>query len=400
MNDDRSTHILKHKNLNVAHLWMEKGNVLDITELPEKEHLPFRFEEDKEKNIRLLNNWLGNRGIPFSREDYDEIMEKYNVKTSKELTVLANGLNLTDHYWICEKNFNRHWEEGNFHDNKFSSRIGQILPELAEKYEEFANPDLSSNGRLKKFWVIDGERRVLCKDGSGDLKQEPFNECIASKMAEKLGIDAVNYKLTNLNEKIYCSCDCMIDSNIELVSAFNVFLEKEKGMQKGKYYDYIEICEGKGIKNAKENIDKMIILDYLIRNTDRNPGNYGILRNSENLEWVKTAPVFDCGNSFWYNAQAIKYIDGNTKSECRSFLGENEKNIKLVDDTKWFDKKLLNDMPKIMNNFFRNNKNMDAERINKIISEYDKRLLNLEISLNNRQSLENKKPLHRRGISR
>jgi hypothetical protein len=381
---DRSTHILKHKNIIVAHLWLENGNVLDITELPEKDHLPFKYVNDKEKNVRILNNWLGSRGIPFSREDYDEIMEKYNVKNSKELTILANGLNLTDHYWICEKDYNRSWEEVNFHENKFSTRIGQILPELAEKYEEFANPDLSSNGRLKKFWIIDGERRLLCKEGSGDLKQEPFNECIASNIAEKLGIDSVCYKLININDNIYCSCECMVDANVELVSAFNVFLEKEKEMQKGKYYDYIEICESKGIKNAREEVDKMIVLDYIIRNTDRNPGNYGIIRNSETLDWIKTAPVFDSGNSFWYNAQAIKYIDGSTKSDCRSFTGKNEENIKLTGDTKWFDKKSLNDVPKIMFNLFKSNKHMDEERINKIISEYGKRLNNLEIALNNK----------------
>jgi hypothetical protein len=51
-----------------------------------------------------LNSWIEHRGIPFNREDFDTVMEEFNIGSSKELTVLSYGLNLTDHYWLCEKN--------------------------------------------------------------------------------------------------------------------------------------------------------------------------------------------------------------------------------------------------------------------------------------------------------
>jgi hypothetical protein len=371
------THILKHKNINSAYLWIENGQVLDVNEIKNPEHLPYKHTEDIGKNVKLLNNWIAKRGIPFSREDYDLIADKYKVKDLRELTILSSGLNLTDHFWLCDVNKEKKWEEVNFLENKFSVRIGEILPELTEKYEEFINPDFSSNGRLKKFWAIDGEKRILCKDGSGDIRQEPFNEKIASAIASELGISNVEYNLGKSNNGTYYSkCECMINKDLEFVNAFIVYLDgKNSG---NRYEDYIDICNKKGISNAKEEVNKMVILDYIIRNTDRHVGNFGILRNSENLKWERIAPVFDNGNSFWYNAQGLKFIDGKTNSQSRSFKKYNEENILLVDNIKWFDKNKLANIPELMFDVLKRNNNLDSERIIKIVDGYKYRIDNVE----------------------
>jgi len=377
--NSKTTHILKHKNINAAYLWISEGQILDVIEIKEPDHLPYKYIGEKEKNVKLLNNWLDKRGIPFSRDDYELIMDKYNVKTSKELAILGNGLNLTDHFWLCDVKNEKKWEDVNFLDNKFSSRIGEILPEIAEKYEEFANPDFSSNGSLKKFWLIDGERRILLKDGSGDIRQEPFNECLASELSKRLGIDHVEYRLLEYNNETYSSCECMINKQVEFVNAFSVFLDAENSGN--RYNDYIKICEDRGIKNAREEVDKMIVVDYLIRNTDRHVGNYGILRNSETLKWEKIAPLFDNGSSLWHNAQDIKYINANSKSNSRSFTGENEKNISLVGNNSWYDKSKIKNIDEVIKKVLKSNKNMDDERIDKITGEFRKRVNNLDILL-------------------
>jgi len=370
---------LKHKNINVADIIIKNGDITDVINIYEPEHLPYKYVDDKFKNISLLNSWVEHRGIPFSREDYDAIMEEFKAGSSKELTVLSYGLNLTDHYWLCEKNNDKKWEDVNFLDNNFSQRIGKILPELGEKYQNFINPDLSSNGRLKKFWIINNGKRELCKAGSGDLKQEPFNEFIASQIAGRLNINHVNYELKEHNNEFYCKCGCMIDKNVEFINAFSVYLEGEKTGD--KYSDYLNACAKMGINDAREEVDKMVVLDYLIRNTDRHIGNFGVLRNSETLKWEKTAPVFDNGNSLWHNAQGVQFINGNSKSECRSFTGENEKNILLIGGTDWFDKNKLNDADKIITGAFKHNKYIENERIDKIINEFYKRVNNLNIAL-------------------
>jgi hypothetical protein len=383
MINNKNYYILKHKNISVADIIIEDGDITDVIKIYEPEHLPYKYVDEKSRNIKLLNSWIEHRGIPFKREDYDVIMKEYNVNTSKELTVLSYGLNLTDHYWLCEKNNEKKWEDVNFLDNKFSERIGIILPELTEKYQDFINPDFSSNGRLIKSWIINNEKRELCKAGSGDLKQEPFNEVIASHIADRLNIDHVNYELVQYNNEIYSKCGCMIDKNVEFVDSFKVFLE---GNNTGnRYNDYINVCSKMGINNAREETDKMIVIDYLIRNTDRNSGNYGILRNSETLKWEKIAPVFDNGNSLWYNAQGIQFINGNSKSDCKSFAGENEKNILLVGDINWYDKNKLNNIDTVISGVFKNNKYIEKERVEKIINEFHVRVNNLDIVLERRR---------------
>jgi len=391
--------ILKHKNINVADIIIKNGDITDVINIYEPEHLPYKYVDDKTKNITLLNSWVEHRGIPFSREDYDAIMEEFKVSSSKELTVLSYGLNLTDHYWLCEKNNEKKWEDVNFLDNNFSARIGKIMPELAEKYQDFINPDLSSNGRLKKYWIINNGKRELCKAGSGDLKQEPFNEFIASQIADRLSIDHVNYELKKHNNEIYCKCGCMIDKNVEFVNAFSVYLEGEKTGD--KYNDYLNACSKMGINNAREEVDKMIVLDYLIRNTDRHVGNFGILRNSETLKWEKIAPVFDNGNSLWHNAQGVQFINSNSKSECRSFTGENEKNILLVGGTPWLDKNKLKGIDKIITDAFILNRNIEHERVDKIVSEFQKRVNNLDIVLERNRVIENRQTqsIERKGKS-
>ena len=373
------THILKHKNLDVAYLSISEGYISN-TEIKEPEHLPFKYNNSN-KDTELLNKWLKHRGIPFSRDDYELIMSKYRVNTSSELTVLASGLNLTDHYWLCDIHNERKWEDVNFLNNKFSSRIGEILPELAEKYEEFANPDFSSNGRLKKFWIIDNDKRYLCKDGSGNIRQEPFNEHIASELCKTLGIDRVEYQVRKFNDVAYSKCECMINNNVEFVNAFNVYLE---GNNTGsRYNDYIYACNKMGLNNAREETDKMIILDYLISNTDRHVGNFGILRNSETLKWEKIAPIFDNGNSLWYNAEGIQYVNADLKSKSRSFTDDNAKNVILVGDTSWYDKSKLNNFENTVSNILKSNKYMEEARIEKISSEFGKRVINLDRLLNN-----------------
>ncbi len=41
----------------------------------------------------------------------------------------------------------------------------------------------------------------------------------------------------------------------------------------------------------------MFAVDYLMKNIDRHLKNFGIIRNVNSLEWVRTTPIFDTGES-------------------------------------------------------------------------------------------------------
>ena len=74
------------------------------------------------------------------------------------------------------------------------------------------------------------------------------------------------------------------------------------------YEQYIKILEKHKIKNAREKVENMYILDYLIMNDDRHLYNFGIIRDVNTLEWLDVAPIFDSGqalNIVSYNPDGV-----------------------------------------------------------------------------------------------
>jgi hypothetical protein len=375
-------YLLKHKNINAALLEIEDSNIVDLPEIYEREHLPVRPVKEKAQNIYLLNNWLENRGIPRSRENYGDLLQYYRLENLKSLTLLCYGLNLTDHWWLCRSRDDKKWEDVNFFQNEFSEKTGALLFTLQDK-QIYANPDFSSNGHLVKTWKIVGGERVLYKAGSGDIGQEPYNECAASAIAEKLKIRHVPYHLSVIGATVYSGCECMVDGEREFIDAFKVFLHNTEE-KTSAYNDFIKIGKKQGLENIGEELDKMIVFDYVIRNTDRNMGNYGIIRNSETLKWLYAAPLFDHGASFWSDTQNIDNINNERKSGCRSFEGTNEKNIRLITHHAWFNGNGIKDLSDLASGIFQKNANMEKARIDRIAKCLSERSVFIGRELSNR----------------
>ena len=53
---------------------------------------------------------------------------------------------------------------------------------------DFITPDNTSDGWLRKKWIIKNEKRCLIKSGSDPYRQEPFNEVIASLIMKNLNV--------------------------------------------------------------------------------------------------------------------------------------------------------------------------------------------------------------------
>jgi hypothetical protein len=370
-------YILKQKDFDVAILEYDKKNKLfiKINKIFCPERLPFIYTDAPEKNLLLMNRWLEHRGIPESRDGYNELLNELKADYSKELTLSSMGLNLTDHYWICHGNDIKNWRDINFFENKYSEYIGRLIFNYEKTGEiNLRSPDLSSGGHLKKRWVRVNNKNILLKDGSGDIRQEPYNEVIASFIMQKLCIDHVDYYLVkDDNDNChYCACECMIDTDTEFVTGFLVYLYNND-IFSGKYNDYIKVCGEKGLENAKIEIDKMICVDYLIGNVDRHPGNYGIIRDVNTLKWLKIAPLFDNGNSLWYNVQNIENISAEKDTVSRSFSGSNTANLQFIDYPEWYKKCTPEEINEFAYSLLSKNKNMEEKRINRIAESLKKR---------------------------
>jgi hypothetical protein len=360
------TYILKHKDIDVASLEYDKtGKIfIKINKIFYPEHLPFLYTDIPEKNLVFMNKWLEHRGIPESRQGYDELLNEFKKSYGKELSLLSMGLNLTDHYWICPEKNTKSWHDVNFFENSYSEYIGKLIFDYERSGNvDMQSPDLSSGGHLKKRWININNKNILIKDGSGDVRQEPYNEVIASFIMEKLGINHVDYYLLkdNKNNSHYSACECMVDTDTEFINGFMVFLHNKDNFS-GKYNDYLKVCREKGIKNTKIEVDKMICVDYLIGNIDRHPGNFGIIRNANTLEWLQTAPIFDNGNSLWYNIQNIDNISAGSDTISRSFSDHNIRNLGFIDYPEWYQKDILKEIREFTYSILEKNEKMEEKR--------------------------------------
>jgi hypothetical protein len=371
-------YMIKHKNHDVAKIDINENThtIINIIGLYDEKRLPVKIHnQDITNDILNMNRWLLNRGIPNSRENIHTALERLRIKDTNQLSLLSRGLNLTDHYWICPAAQAVDWHEINFFENDFESDIGDILFENIDKNNaNLLSPDSSLNGNLKKRWKISNEKRYLLKGGSGDIRQEPFNECIASALMERLGIDHVPYKLVSNKGKYYSSCECMVTVDTEFLTAHYVYNHFEDNKALNKYERFINACERMGIKNVKDDLEKMIGIDYIIANIDRHHGNFGSIRDADTLAWLKIAPVFDSGRSLWCDKTNISNITAEKKTDSRAFMNTNEEQISLIKKYAWFDLKKLGGIIELSEYILNKNKDMEKERIKKICSCIERRI--------------------------
>lgn len=124
---------------------------------------------------------------------------------------------------------------------------------------------------------------------------QPFNEVLATMICDRLGFKHIPYTIDIVNDKIVSKCACFINKDTELVSAYQIL---HNNCNKDEAYEtYIKLLESNGVSNAREEIENMLILEYLMLNEDRHLNNFGIIRNVKNLKWLETAPIYDTGQS-------------------------------------------------------------------------------------------------------
>ena len=83
----------------------------------------------------------------------------------------------------------------------------------------------------------------------------------------------------------------------------------------------------------------MILLDYIIGNTDRHWNNFGIIRDSNTGKWLKPIPIYDNGYSMWNNNKVNAYEESN----CSSFADTNENCMKFINKNDYSKSQKLNE---------------------------------------------------------
>ena len=332
---------LMHRDVPVMELELDEySNIISLGKIHNAEHLPIGTYNKIGVERKALNRWWTKRSIPASRKGIRDVLEELELSSPQELIEKCFGLSLSDQYWISPTDRPLAWHRVNFFENAFSEDIGNILfgKGGSSGSKSLISPDNTANGNLKKKWKIIGGRRVLLKDSGAPYRQEAYNEVLASEIAGRLGISHVPYTLISEDGEICSGCEDFITPETDLVAAAQVMSAFKKRNEQSEYEFYIECCEALGITDARKKSEQMLVLDYLIVNEDRHLNNFGLIRNAVTLEWVGTAPLYDNGNSMWFN-RVIGEIHADDDSNIRTPLWKKNprENLTLVTDFSWLD---------------------------------------------------------------
>lgn len=393
--------ILMNKNQKIMLIEYNSYNVISkIYEINNIEYAPLAvFNASKNRSSSLtktVNNWFRSRGIPSWRKDLEKLLDKLGVSSSVELLNKYYGLSLLDQYWLKDVNSAVKWEDINFFTNDFEyeAYLDASLDSSSKSIVSldkniFKSPNNTTDGMLQKGWIIESGKRVLVKGTYTSNKEEPINEYLASQICKRLGFDYCNYEVEWSDKtKLISKCNDFINENEELISAYDIYNSEKKPNNISDYEFYIQILEKHNVPNARENMENLFILDYLMLNNDRHLKNFGIIRNVNTLKWEKVAPIFDTGESM----QCDKYTDeinfssgkgkffSNTDKDYEDILKIIGKNILRVDLSKL--KGICDDYRLILEKY-QDKLDMSDKRKEKLVSGLNKRITKLSEFISN-----------------
>lgn len=210
-------------------------------------------------------------------------------------------------------------------------------------------PNNTTDGMLKKAWIIEGNTRYLLKGGYKNEILQPFNEVLASIICERLGFNHVTYFIDTYKDMVVSKCPCFITKDTELITAYQIKNNMNRHDSIEDYEEYIKLLENQGIEDARIKIENMYILDFLIMNEDRHLNNFGIIRDVNTLKWLDIAPIFD-------NGQSLNIQDYNDEEVMISGHG------RLFYEIKPFD-----EIIKVVKNI----KRIDISKLDGVVEEFD-----------------------------
>ena len=255
------------------------------------------FPLDLELTEEGIAKWLKHRTIPKNRAYVHNFLSKCGLNINRPMTIIkvSKGLSLNDCYWVVEEGFEGTYDKFNLYDNRFS----QVLALIAFtgygssiRTSLTSCPEFTTNGMLPKCWRRKDGKILLYKggtSGASNTGNEPYSEYYAAQIAKVLGINAIEYGLSQWKGELCSTCELFTSKEYSFLPVGRVVTSG--GMKSVReYYEKL----GQTFVDA---LNDMLVLDAIIMNTDRHFGNFGFIVDNKTNNIVAPAPLFDHGNA-------------------------------------------------------------------------------------------------------
>lgn len=273
------------------------------------EHFPLGGQMN---NMRF-HEWWNDRAIPKTRHGAKTALQRLGYSSTNSALVNNLALSLSDCYWIRPRDEIIKWSDVNLFTNDFVDTFGDLTinkDHVIDLRRMTRFNCATSQGELQKKWCIAGDgRRYLIKGNYGDSYQQSLNELFAARLHEQQGFRhftsyyPVRMQIDGNIEGLGCMSYDFCSEEIECISAWELLQTIKTRYNESFYHPFKTVCLGLGMDEQEfdDFIDYQIMTDYLITNTDRHMNNIAVMRNPDTLKILGFAPIYDSGNSMFYN---------------------------------------------------------------------------------------------------
>ncbi|MCD8148267.1 MAG: hypothetical protein LUE92_01610 [Clostridiales bacterium] len=245
-------------------------------------------------NITNFYYWCATRVLTLDRKYAKEILNSIGMKqavTDRERAEVALSYrcaSLTDVFWVKQKEEKISFSEVNLYENHLSNAFIDIAlkgRQYTVDNEELAR-DLSTNGCFPKAWKRVDHGFELLKDGG---EEAVARELLASRICRCFDVSQVLYEEGWFDGERVTVSENITSPEFSIVSmeAFEIYsLNHDRNTQK-----YV-------LQLDRHNYYMMNVVDYLVGNTDRHWGNWGVLIKNATNKPVRLYPLMDFNRAF------------------------------------------------------------------------------------------------------
>lgn len=289
---------IMHRDQVVAFIDIKTGYIRIEKQVFMPHSLYFEDALDLEAAVNNINNfyhWCATRLLSLDRKYAKEILNSIGAKqavTDKdraEIALTYRCLSLRDVYWVREKGDNSSYKNINLYNHSLNDAMVDIAlrgRNLTVNNSSLIASDLSTNGLFPKAWMREENGFVLLKDGGADIVHKEY---LASEITKCFTNNSVDYKLRSYKGELVTESKIFTDLNHSILPMedFDIYCAN----QEIDLYEYIKTLDA-------NNYYVMNLIDYLIGNTDRHMGNWGLLIDNNSNQPIKLHPLMDFNHAF------------------------------------------------------------------------------------------------------
>lgn len=289
-----------------------RGNVMRESEI--KEGMSKHEAELAIENYYVISHWLARRAMPINRAHARWIYSSFGVDPSQsdksrlKIIGACHGASILDKYWVKLYGEDINWSDVDIRNNPISTEFIDmaLLGKSATPRTPFITPELTTDGTSAKAWRRHADMNLWLHKMNLDNTESSKMEVMVSNILDNCSVEHVHYEESEDDGEYTCACPCVTSDKYSFVTAFEFKLYCN-----ANNLDF----EKEILRIDAENYRKMIIVDYLISNSDRHLHNWGFLMDNSTMQIVKLCPLFDHNKAFdlkWIkNRESIYDCTGN-----------------------------------------------------------------------------------------